>query len=123
MPSEDEPLSIHHYFGAWKKNPNFPLKGQPTGSVDGIARQLFQRSSFWLVPEHGTSQTCCYCWKPVRLLRVHREINGKMVLKGIKGALECLNPECPHRKAGKGTTMARDNCSGEFKTYVISAEG
>ncbi|KAG2222898.1 hypothetical protein INT45_013529 [Circinella minor] len=83
------------------------LKGRPRRGGKKFRGAHYHSTTVGLQNEHRSSQTCVFCFSPLKLLPSNIVKNGKKK-KTSHGALVCTNPDCLAVKAGY-TTFNRDS--------------
>ncbi|KAI8359094.1 hypothetical protein EDC96DRAFT_596194 [Choanephora cucurbitarum] len=57
-----------------------------------------------IINENNTSQTCVYCFQKIQHPKQLIPVEGKTVYRNMKGALHCLNLECPSARNSRGVS-------------------
>lgn len=83
------------------------IKGHVKRGGSKMTRQHRQVCPTGHTNENRTSKICSCCFAPISLSRATRTKDGETKTMRLNGSVECKNPTCPRRKAGRGS-MGRD---------------
>lgn len=83
------------------------IKGHAKRGGRKLTHQHRQYGPVGYTNENRTSRICSACFVPVTLSRATRIKDGESKTIRLHGSVDCHNPQCPRRQAGRGT-MGRD---------------
>jgi hypothetical protein len=95
------------------------IKGHRRRSGKALRDQHRLHTTIGITNEHLTSKTCPFCYQRVRLARCRRLVGGKITVKRVNGAVECVNADCPSFVAGY-TMKNRDANGGPYVSLCLS---
>ncbi|KAK3843434.1 MAG: hypothetical protein J3R72DRAFT_383384 [Linnemannia gamsii] len=83
------------------------IKGHAKRGGSKLTQQHRRYGPVGQTNENRTSRICSCCFVPVKQSRATRIKDGESKTVRLNGSVDCRNPRCPRRQAGRGT-MGRD---------------
>lgn len=102
------------------------IKGHAKRGGSKLTQQHRRHGPVAHTNENRTSRVCSCCFVPVSLSRASRFKDGNIKTIRLNGSVDCKNPLCPRRRAGRGSVErdvnAANNIAIPGASILLSAD-